>query len=428
MKVRFCVARGLLLAVLALLALPMNSAAVELRVQSDTLLRVFERDTTSGTDNLVTPGYEYLQVDMGSLSEAGLSFHAYGWGRYDFADNDFYQDADAGELLYGYLEYKRENANLNIRLGRQYIFEGVANESVDGLRLSSDLSENISASIYAGQPVGLDSTSGRSGDSIYGGRVALHKMSLGEVGLSYKNIQNDSDTAEEMAGVDIALYLPKGINFFGNSSYNLDSNGFAEHSYEFSIPYENFRFRPFFQMFNYADYFATGANSVNPFRVLATGDEEISIYGIDLSWLKSEAWTFVGKFKYYDYDQADGNQYYGLAATWHPGEATDLGGEVGYLNGDLSKNTYLLTRLFATVDQLGDKLWLDFLTGDIVYASYDQDIYGEDYSLFVSLGTGKTFLDGRLRVKLSGDYSQDPYFDDDLRGLLSLTYNYDHGL
>lgn len=413
---------------LLLLAMPPAGQAIELRVQSNTLVRVFERDTASGTDQQVLPGYEYLQVDMGSLSEAGLSFHGYGWGRYDFADNDFYENSDAGELLYGYLEYKRDAGNINARLGRQYIFEGVANEAVDGLRLAADLSENVYGSIYVGQPVGLDSTNGRDGDIIYGGRMAVHKMSLGEVGLSYKLIENDSDTAEEMAGVDIALYLPKGINFFGNSSFNLDTNGFAEHSYEFNIPYDNLRFRPYLQMFTYEDYFGTGANAVNPFRVLATSGEEITTYGLDLTWLKSDAWTFGGKLKYYDYDNADANQYYAALATWRPSEATEIGGEVGYMNGDLNKNTYLLTRLYATVNQLSDAIWLDFLTGDIVYADYDQDIYNESYSLFASLGTGKDFMDGRMQVKLSGDYSQDPYFDDDLRGILSLTYKYDHGL
>jgi len=428
MNVRLFVARCLGLAMLVLLALPINGLAVELRVQSDTLLRVFERDTATGTDQQVMPGYEYLQVDMGSLSEAGLSFHAYGWGRYDFADNDFYEDTDAGELLYGYLEYKRDAGNVNARLGRQYIFEGVANESVDGRRLAADLSENLYASVYLGQPVGLDSTNGRDGDIIYGGRVALHKMSLGEVGLSYKLIENDSETAEEMAGVDIALYLPKGINFFGNTSFNLDTNGLAEGSYELDIPYENLRFRPYLQMFTYEDYFSTGANAVNPFRGFATSGEEITAFGLDLTWLKSDAWTFGGKLKYYDYDKADANQYYAALATWKMSESTEIGGELGSMNGDLDKNTYLLTRLYATVNQLSEAIWLDFLTGDLVYADYEQDIYNESYSLFASIGTGKDFLDGRLRVRVSGDYSQDPYFDDDLRGMIHVTYKYDHGL
>ena len=411
-----------------LLALPVASPANELNIQSDSIIRVFERDTRSGSDEAVVPGYEYLQLDIGSLTEEGLSFHLYGWGRYDFADNDFYEDSSAGELLYGYLEYTKSVSNLNVRLGRQSIYDGVANEAVDGLRFSTDLGNYFTTSLYAGQPVGLDSTNGRSSDSIYGGRIALHKGMLGELGLSYKKTENDGDTAEEMAGIDISAVLPWGVNLYGRSVRNTESEGWAEHSYELDFSMGAFNFRPYYSMFKYEDYFDTGANSVNPFKIMATTGEEIDIVGLDVTWLESESWTFGGKFKYYDYDIADTNYYYSALATWHGEGMTEIGGELGYMDGDLSKQTYLLTRLYGYWDGLGDALWVDFATADMVYASYDEDIYNQDYSFFSSLGVGKTFMDGALNIKFSGDYSADPYFDDDLRGMLNLTYKFDQGL
>ena len=87
-----------------LLVLPSLGSAADFNLKSGTFLRLFERDTAAGEDEKVIPGYEYLQLDIGALDSKGLSFHFYGWGRYDFADNDFYQDQEAGELLYGYLE------------------------------------------------------------------------------------------------------------------------------------------------------------------------------------------------------------------------------------------------------------------------------------------------------------------------------------
>jgi hypothetical protein len=300
---------ALLAGLIMLLAIPAVSLATELSVQSDVIVRSFERRIGPGTDQDVVPGYGYLQLDMGDLAEEGLSFHLYGWGRYDFADNDYYDDASAGELLYGYLEYRKSMNNLKARVGRQYIFEGVANEAVDGLRVSADLGNVIKTSLYAGQPVGLDSTDGRSSDSIYGGRIALHRGMLGEVGFSYKNIENDGETAEEMAGIDLSAFLPNGISFYGNSVRNLETEGWAEHSYEINVSVEDFHFRPYFSMFEYEDYFAAGANAVNPFKLLATSGEQINILGLDATWLKSETWTFGGKLKYYDYDIADANAY-----------------------------------------------------------------------------------------------------------------------
>jgi hypothetical protein len=58
----------------------------------------------------------------------------------------------------------------------------------------------------------------------------------------------------------------------------------------------------------------------------------------------------------------------------------------------------------------------------VVYVGYDQDINNEDMAFFASLGAGKRFLEDALLVKLSGDWGTNPYFDDDLRGLLTISY------
>jgi hypothetical protein len=81
-------------------------------------------------------------------------------------------------------------------------------------------------------------------------------------------------------------------------------------------------------------------------------------------------------------------------------------------------------RFFAYWDQLPTKAVISFISGDIIYGSYGQGFFGTSSSLFTSLGGGKQFLDNRLALKLSADYSSDPYFDSDLRGMLSLIYRY----
>ncbi|MDT8422015.1 MAG: hypothetical protein RQ754_16425, partial [Desulfuromonadales bacterium] len=202
---RYC---GIFLALFLLGILPAYTFGAEISLKSDTIFRFFERDTASEQDAAVLPGYEYLQLDGGQLDDYGLSFHLYGWGRADFADNDYYEDQTAGELLYGYLQYRQEANRFSARLGRQYVFEGVANDAIDGLRLSSDLGDYFTLSLYGGQPVGLDATQGRSGDSIFGGRLAHRFGTRYEIGVSYKEIDNESETAEEKFGVDLSLFLP----------------------------------------------------------------------------------------------------------------------------------------------------------------------------------------------------------------------------
>jgi len=421
--------RFLGLAILLALCMPISVLAAEVSVKSDTLLRIFQRDTATKTDAAVTPFYEYLQVDVDTPDEPGLAFHLYGWGRWDMVDNDYYSDATAGELLYGYLEYTRKEAHFNARLGRQQVFEGVANEAIDGLRVSSDLGKYFSGSLYAGQPVGLSTENGRDGDIIYGGRLANHLASWYDLGVSYKKIENNSKEAEETAGVDLSAYFPAGISLYGFSSYNTSYKGWGEHSYELRFPVGPVSLRPYFQKFQYQDYFGTGANSASPFRALVNSDEELTVFGSDLTLPVGDSWTLVAKAKHYDYKiLAGSSQYLAAQATWSSERHYQIGGEIGFMNGDDDQNKYTLVRLFTYCDQLPEGVPLGFVSGDLVYVSYNQDIYGEGRSLFASLGVGQKYLDDALELKLSGDYSADPYFDKDLRAMLTVSYHFDRNL
>ncbi len=412
---------GLVLALF--LGLPGMTAAAEFQLKSDTLFRFFERDTDGQEEINAAPAYEYLQLDIGTPAEPGLSFHAYGWGRLDLADDDYFQDDTAGELLYGYLEYRGKAANFNARLGRQYVFEGVANEAVDGLRLSTDLGRYFSASLYGGQPVALDSEHGRSGDLIYGGRLGHRLSGWYDLGVSYKEVEDENDLAEKMLGVDLGLYLPYGISLYGSSARNLETDGWGEHSYELRFKLAGIDIRPYYQQFRYEDQFGTGANGASPFRFLAGTDEEVKAFGADATWRGGETWDLGVKAKNYDYDRRDeSSQYFAMLATWHAAERCSLGGEAGVMNGDSEQDDYLLLRAYAYWDQLPQQLPLSFLTGEVVWANYREDIYNEDTSLFLSLGAGRRFLEDALEVKLSGDYSRDPYFDHDVRGMLTISY------
>jgi len=405
-----------------------DAAAAELQFQSDTLLRSFSRDTSAGTEQQVIPAYEYLRLSLRDLGAEGVSLHLYGWGRSDFADNGFFKHQNDGELLYGYLEYAHPRSNFWTRLGRHYVYAGVTREAVDGLSLHTDLGRYFDATLYGGQPVGYGERHGRTGDSIYGGRLGQHAGNLYDLGVSYKLSENDNVTVAEQLGADLSLYLPHGIGFYGSSVLNLETDDWAEHAYELRFNAGGVQLRPHLEMYRYADLFGTDVNTVNPFRVLAQGADELLVYGVDASWRRTAAWEYGAKLRHHDSDQRDAANYLALLTTWHGEALTQVGGEVGYLAGDLNHNDMLLLRLFGYWDQLPKALPIGFVSADLLIARYDQAVFGEDQSLFASLGVGRRFLAERLILKLSGDYSQDPYFDDDLRGLATLTFVYDSSL
>lgn len=423
---RGCSRKAILLAAVVLvLFLPGLALATSYHLDSETLLRVFERDTPDEDDATIVPGYEYLQFDAADGGVEGLSFHFYGWGRVEFDDSDFFEEDTAGELLYGYLQYAHPQSNLDLKLGRFYVFEGVSNESVEGLRLGTDLTRYFTLSAYAGYPVALDDTDGFDGDAIWGGRISHHFGTLYDLGVSYKLAYNDADQEEQKVGVDLSLNLPYGVSLFGLSAYNLESEGWGEHSWELRFSLSDFQIRPFFQQFQFEDQFATGVKTANPFPFLRSTGEELTVFGGDVTRRFDQNWEGGVKAKFFDYDQrGESSNYYAALVNWWAGEGlSSVGGELGYMQGDAAENDYLLARAYVYWEDLPQLLPRGFLTGDIVYVNYDKEIFNEDTSLFVSLGAGKRFLkDDALEIRLSGDYSSDPFFDDDLRGILTAKY------
>jgi len=412
--------------VLLFFLLPAGSLDAQTRIRSETIFRYLERDTATDEDAAVMPVYEYFQIDTGELDDYGLSFYFQGWGRADLTDSAYYDSQTDGELLYGYLEYRKRANRCAVRFGRQYVFEGVSNEAVDGLRLSGDIGHLFSISVYGGQPVGFSSADGRGGDSIFGGRLTHRYGSTYEIGLSYKSVDNDNETAEEMMGVDLSLSMPSTVNLTGFSSYNRESDDWAEHSYELSVPLGGLILKPYYRRFSYEDYFGTGANTVSPFRVLAQSGENLTVRGVDAVCRLNGRWTIAGKARWHGYDHFDTSRTYSMLTAWQGKEQDQYGIEIGRTAAmDAADNEYTLTRVYGYSEEMGDRFGIDFVSADLLLAYYDEEIYGEDRSLFLSLGGGWSLMSDALSVKLSGDYSRDPYFDKDLRGMLTLSYTFD---
>ena len=409
---------------------PPSVFALDFALKSDTIIRFFERSTARdgadmGGGKLVLPIYEYLRLDYYKTPTRKVSFHAYGWGRGDLTNSGYYNDSIEGSLLYGYFEYEPSFQNASIRLGRMPVFSGVSTDYIDGLRYASNIGPLFSVSLQGGLPVGYADTSGRSGDLALSGRLGHHLGSKYEVGLSYQLTRDNSITIEEFIGIDLNLLLPADMVFDVFTTMNLQTNSWGEQNYALRFNLLESNLKAFFETFSYDDYFSTASVSPQPFLSLASSGETLTRYGINAIRPFASVWEAGVKLTGYNYDVQSGTSLYAAGLlSWRGESLQQIGGEVGYLDANVIDNDQLLLRLFAYWDQLPDGSYLSFVSGDIVYATYGQELFGKSASFFTSLGGGKLFLDNRLEVKLSGDYSSDPYFDSDLRGMLTFAYRY----
>ncbi len=85
------------------------------------------------------PATQFLGLDVTNVGRDGLSLHLFGWGRADLADQSLPESKTSGELTYGYVRYRFQQANAELKAGRFTVNQGVAIEQVDGVSAQADL-------------------------------------------------------------------------------------------------------------------------------------------------------------------------------------------------------------------------------------------------------------------------------------------------
>ena len=414
-----------ILILLLMLSFSISAEEPELHVKSETILSAFEWETDKGASRQVIPVYEYMQLDYGHIETKGLSLHLHGWLRADTGDGDYYEDDTDGELLYGYVEYMPPANGFNFKIGRQHVFSGIINDSIDGIGVLGMFSPRVTVELFGGVPVAPEEENGRSGDSFLGGRAAFFTGQFSEIGLSYKRITDDSEIIENTLGLDTSFSFSTRLTLLGISSWNIETNQWREHTYEAAFTLDSLLLKPVYQAYRFEDYFTDEDTDFQPFRFLQKTEEKLALIGTDVIWQQNPAFDAGIRIQQYDYDQrSETSLYMAAILNFYPNDTIRYGLEGGIMDGESSENRYRLGRgyLFWNGPFNTAESW--FMSSDILFIQYNKDIYGKDHSWFVSLGGGKHLLEDTLQLSISGDYSSDPYFDNDARLTVVLKYEY----
>lgn len=174
--------------------------ATTLDITSRTFPRFFDSNPDSDITDLSLPTYEYLTINLRDLGMDGLSLSASGWGRLDLGvDPD--DKAGDGDLLFGYLDYRDPRNYYHIRLGRQFLLSGVAQDNMDGILIDSTAPYGVTAQVFAGKPV-LSKYSDISSDLLYGARLGYRIPWRFDAGISGLFSQENSEKDRENIGLD----------------------------------------------------------------------------------------------------------------------------------------------------------------------------------------------------------------------------------
>ena len=414
---------GVLTASSVMLASPLMAADVTLSGDSTTILRM----RTNTDDNSLYPAYEYLRLNVDSTLSDGASVAGrFGtWGRLDFADRSSARSVDNysdGSIQYAYLSYRAAKSNAIVNVGRQFVNEGVAVDTIDGLYLRSDLLGGFGGAAFVGSkslPTALRNHQ-QNEAFVYGARLTHSMPKYYTIGFSTLHSETDqADTSRRELGLDLWLHPFAQTDVTGRSSYNDLTGGWMEHSYTLSYtPVNRLRLSLDVSNANYRHLLSSVTTSA--LRKLDP-NEEVTSVGIAAAYQTPvKNLNITATYKNYGYSIAGDANYYGAKATYAiPDIALTAGVGMHRMEGDSAKLRYTETRLYA-----GKKYGHVDLAIDFMNSWYDQAINGVHNSLTV---LGSAGYEWSKKIKLGADleFSKNPEFNSELRGMLKLSYAFD---
>jgi len=373
------------------------------------------RELTDGTR--LTRLYEYLDVRTDSGGNDIISFNAGGWYRVDLQSENA-ATTDTGDLQYAYLTLRKRSANAHLNVGRVIVHEGVASSQLDGAYARTDLRGGFSVAAFGGAPVETVADT-RSGDSVYGGRVAHGIPGIYAVGASYLHEKNDSRDYRKEEGVDVWIMPVRKLQIMGVSAYNAESRNWMQHQYTATLgPFAWFRLNLDASKTWYGEYFGSATLSAFTFPQIDP-NEIVTAAGGSAVFAVGKPVTLTADFRTYDYQVQTGSATYAGGGIAYRGDSLSVGASAHRMNGPDAERRYDEQRAYVQM-----KVARADMTVDVVHVGFDQPINGEPDAWSGSAALGYS-VTPRLRFVADGEYAKNPDFNRDVRGLVSMVYRFD---
>jgi len=398
-------------------AWPAAARAADMTLSSKTYLLYSRSDVTGGPRQDFAPLYEYLAGDARNLGGEPLSFHFYGWGRQDLAD-DTGSGPRSGDIGSAFLLYAHPRGNAEARLGRFFLAEGTAAEILDGAFVKVRTPLGLGVSLFGGIPVEQSITGTETGDSLFGGRLFFSAPGFAEVGATWlREKGNFAGDDRDVVGGDLWVRAGIPVELFGRAAYNLATKALASQRYvlrvtsiprvDLSAGYESYRYKDLFQTALNPAYLAPSIDNSDKVRTLFAA----------VGFAATKELTVEGAVKSIRHDVADpGDARRGeIGVRYAYNDRKDTAGlSAAVLTADRDENEYTEYRVFASYSPAAWRFALDGLTH-----RYKTDLLGtgikNEYQVVASAGWQVL-----PNVKVTGDlaYTRSPRLKEDYGGLV----------
>lgn len=432
-----------LLSFCCLLGISATTATADTTIESTTMFRFFQDSRYGYPEKNYAPATQFLNISADKLADGNLSLHMGGWGRIDLADKSFSKDQADGSLTYGYLQYRFTQANAQVRAGRLFVNEGIINEQLDGASARTDLPLGFGLSLFGGATVhntdlAHEKTDGK-GNAVYGGRFNYrysNKLELGVSGVyetsapTLTSIGNRTLAASgkfgsrRLIGGDIWLSPISMVELMGHTSYNTETETVAEHSYQLNVkPIKDLVLTGEFSEYRDRSYFLS---SVMFSRMYSGLNDRSRIMGAMAFYSLSSQLDLSADYRHYTREIGSADRMGGDLRYRFSDNTIRTGAAYHYLSAGSGFAIIPTSNASASFHELRAYIMRDskkyIASADAIAYIYDKKISGKQSAWETMASVGYKFTPS---LTLSGDlsYGQSPEYNDDLKGLLRLTYN-----
>ena len=334
----------------ALLATLMTASAwgQEVSLYGTTMAQMWKEATPGFSKATFTPATQYLGIDATKLGSDNLSLHLFGWGQKDLGDATGPDGTKSGGYLnYGYLQYRFNQANAEIRAGRFTVNQSTGFEQVDGVSARTDLVNGFTVSGFVGKPVLYKTVDPRDQkdygfqrDFIFGARLGWRMGRAAEVGLSY--LQDGTKAAKDLTfpspvdytrkqlGADITITPTSTFDLRGRTVFDVANQrtNTAEQDYTATLKLGS----QFAVSGNYVErnfvYLFAGTNLPSLFRQ----DENDAFRGIGgkLTWMTTASFQMTADYREMHRDSFGDSNRFGGDLRWEFNEKSVLLGMAGH--------------------------------------------------------------------------------------------------
>lgn len=309
-----------------------------------------------------------------------------------------------------YLKWNSTGNLLEIKAGRQFMYHGVMNGTVDGLLLSGRLSERMVLKILAGMPAPVDRklelTDWETGN-VFGGFTSYQFSKNIKANLSFFQKERNGESVWQQLGTQLSGKLVNNVNFNAKIDFNLKSSDYQNMLYRLSYLRDKWTIT--------AEY-----NSLKP-RVYE--DSYFRIFEIEANdQIRTGIAYQLGNYQlglrhiYTMYEDENSNQLqltcaskWGLLGLiYQNGYGGDNSGLFGELHYDIFRNVTI--KLFSS------------------YYNYQRHTIDISEDALAFSGKVEYRPLNYLHFQVEAQQSQNSYYNNELRGLFRLSYMFNHSL